>query len=245
MNKHFKNAGIIIRKIDLNDADRIVTVLTCDHGKIDCIAKGARRLKSKFCGRLELFSHINLTYFQGRDLAMLNEVDLIQGFLDTKDINKHKVLFFIAEMTNKLIQQGQRAEGIYELLTDTLKYIEQSYKSDVILHGYLIKLLTLTGFLSPWDKCAKCNDKLNIDHPVYLTFEDLNAVCAECKNGSDRIIDKPLLKWINFLQNYPISETLKISVSKEYNQAVWQWIQKIVGNLFNTAIKSEKFMMMV
>ncbi len=243
MNKLFKSTGIIIRKINLKEADRIVTILTDDYGKIDCIAKGARRLKSKFCGRLELFSKVNLTCFQGWDLVILNEVELLQGFVDTKDINKHSILFYIAELTNKLIQSNQQIEGVYQLLEDTIEHIENSDKSNVILHSYLIKLLTLTGFLSPWDKCAKCNNKLNISNPVYLNAVDANVACGDCRISTDKVIDISLLKWINFMQNYPLSDALKVKVEKGDHKTVWRWLQSILNELFSGPIKSEEFLM--
>ena len=241
ISKHFKTTGIIIRKINLNDADRIITVLTDDYGKIDCIAKGARRIKSKFCGRLELFNHINLTCFQGRDLAILNEAYLLEGFLETKNFDKHKILFFIAELTNKLIQTNQQIEGIYPLLKDVLNHIDSSKKPDTVLHSYLIKLLTLTGFLPPWNKCAICNDKLNVKNTIYLNSVDANVVCGGCKTHADSIIDISLLKWINFMQNYPISDALKVQIKNE-DRKVWQWLQNILNNLISGPMATEKFL---
>ena len=242
MNKNFKTTGIIIRKINLNEADRIISVLTKDYGKIDCIAKGARKLKSKFCGRLELFYHVKLTCFQGRELAILNEADIIDCPVETKDINKHKILFYISELTNKLIQSGQQIEGAYPLLLDTLKHIDNSNKTAVLLHSYLIKLLTLTGFLSPWNKCAKCNESLDINKPIYLSSVNANTACHSCATSTDKLIDTSLLKWINYMQNYPLSDAIKVKVEENDYQNVWQWLQNILGGLFDKPLRSEEFL---
>ncbi len=242
MNKHFKTTGVIIRKINLNEADRIISILTKDYGKIDCIAKGARRLKSKFCGRLELFYHVKLTCFQGKELAILNEIDIVDCPVETKNINKHRTLFYITELTNKLIQAGQQIEGVYPLLLDTLNYINNSDKEDVILHSYLIKLLTLTGFLAPWNKCAKCNKSLDVSNPIYISNINANAACHNCVTSVDKLIDTSLLKWINYMQNYPLSDAIKVKVEDSDYQTVWRWLQDILGNLFNYPIKSEEFL---
>jgi DNA repair protein RecO (recombination protein O) len=242
MKRNFKTKGIIIRKVDFNEADRIVTVLTDDLGKIDCIAKGARRLKSKFCGRLELFFNVDLICFQGRDLATLNEAHLINGFMEGKDINKHRILFYIAELTNRLIQSGQHIEEAYPLLQKTLSYLEYTDKYEILLHGYLVKLLTITGFLPPWNKCATCNEPLSLDKPVCLSALDANVVCDSCACSADRIIDVPLIKWVNFMQNYPLSDALKVKVKENDHQSVWQWLNGILGNLLSSPIKSEEFL---
>lgn len=241
MNKHFGTTGIVIRKIDFGEADRIVTVLTEDMGKIDCIAKGARRLKSKFCGRLELFSEVQLTCYQGQSLACLNEAYLIDGFPDSKEINRHRVLFYIAEITHRLIQTDQQIEGIYPLLRETLHYLKSEEKTDVILHAYLVKLFTLTGFLSPWNQCATCNEPLNISEPIHLG-DDANVICQGCSNTIHRRIEVPLIKWVNFLQHYPLPDALKVQVDQKDHQSVWLWLQGILGNLLSTPIKSEVFL---
>jgi DNA repair protein RecO (recombination protein O) len=75
MEKQKKTKGIVLRRFNLNEADQIVTVLTEDEGKVSLLAKGSRRLKSKFCGRLEPFYHVSLNYFQGRELGHLDEAD--------------------------------------------------------------------------------------------------------------------------------------------------------------------------
>ncbi|MBN1258357.1 DNA repair protein RecO, partial [Candidatus Peregrinibacteria bacterium] len=79
MNRQFKTDGLILRKSNLNDADQILTVLTRDRGKISCIAKGCRRLKSRFCGRLEILYEVRLAGFEGRELAHLDEVELLDA----------------------------------------------------------------------------------------------------------------------------------------------------------------------
>lgn len=242
MNRHFKTAGIIIRKIDFGEANRIITVLTDDRGKIDCIAKGARRFKSRFCGRLELFYHVELICFQGRELALIDEVNVMEYFPEIRDVNKHYILFYIAELTNKLIQSGQHIEGIHSLLSKTIKCIFYSQKPDIILHSYLIKLLTLSGFLSPWNKCAMCNEALNPKNPVYINSVNANVACHNCASSADKIIDITLLKWINFMQNYPFSDTLRVKVEGKDHKTVWLWLQGILGNLFSAPIKSEEFL---
>lgn len=245
MKRHFKSNGIIIRKTDFNEADRIVTILTDDCGKIDCIAKGARRLKSKFCGRLELFYNINLTCFQGRNLANLNEAHLLSAFPEEKDVNKHRILFYIAELTNKLIQSDQQIDGAYPLLLDTLQNLKNSDKLEIILHAYLIKLLTLTGFLSPWNKCGICSHPLNLENLICLSATDAHVVCQDCSSPADSPLSVPLIKWVNFMQNYPLSDVLKVKVNEKDHQSVWIWLQGILENLLSSPIKSEKFLQSV
>jgi len=242
MKKHFQTTGLIIRKFDINEADRIITVLTDDRGKIDCIAKGGRRFKSKFCGRLELFSHIRINCFQGRELNIVNEAQLLSGLTETKDIKKHRILFYIAELTNRLIQRDQQIDGAYPLLLETLRNLEIGIKMDALLYSYLIKLLTLTGFLPPWNKCSACGKQLDLEYPVRLSGAHSNTVCHNCAQPSDLIIDAGLIKWVNFMQNYPPSESLRVNADKAQYESVWQWLKNILTDIFQKPIKAQEFL---
>lgn len=245
MKRNFKTTGIIIRKVDFGEADRIVTVLTDELGKIDCVAKGARRLKSKFCGRLELFYNVDITCFQGRNLSIIKEVNLINGITDCKNVDRHRILFYIAELTNRLIQSDQHIENAYLLLQNVLDCIENTDKYEILLHAYLIKLLTLAGFFPSWNKCATCNNSLNLNKPIYLSTLDANVVCDVCANSDDKIIKVSLVKWVNYMQNYPLLDTLKVQIDENDHQYVWQWLNGILKSLLNSPIKSEEFLIKI
>lgn len=242
MNKQFKTTGIIIRKFDLNDADRIVTVLTKEHGKINCIAKGARRLKSRFCGRLELLYEVSFDCFQGRSLASINEAHVLSAFSEEKDLEKYRTLFYLSEITNKLIQEGQLIEGVYPLVCETLTELKNDSSTEIVLHAFLIKMLTLTGFLSPWNRCATCDDSLNPKKPIWLSLTDASTICTDCKTSGDRILTIGLVKWINYMQHYPLSEVVKVKVEKRDHQSVWEWLQGVLANTLSTPVKSEGFL---
>lgn len=241
-NKHLKTTGLVIRKCDFGEADRIVTLLTDEFGKIDCLAKGARRLKSKFCGRLELFNEIEITAFTGRELHYLNEARLITAYPEEKEVSRHRILFYLAELTNRLIHPDQNIEGACPLLRDALLNIQKTNRLETVLHAYLTKLLTLTGFLSPWNKCGICDASLNLDNAICLHATDGHLVCHECSSSADSQLSVALIKWVNFMQNYPLSDTLKVKVEEEDQRSVWIWLQSILENLLSSPIKSEEFL---
>ncbi len=242
MNRNFKTTGIVIRKTDFNETDRIVTILTEADGKIDCVAKGARSIKSKFLGRLELFNQVLITCFKGRELYCAKEAELISGCMIEKDPEKHKIVFYVAELTNRLIKSGQQVDGVYPLLLNTLEYLKTSDKYEIILHTYLIKLLTLTGFLSPWNHCAKCGTALTQDEQIWLSTADSNVICAKCTNSADEEVEVPHVKLVNYMQNYPLSDALKVQAGESEHQFVWKWLQGVTDNLLGSPMKSEKFL---
>lgn len=245
MKKHFKTTGIIIRKVNLNEADQIITVLTADHGKISCIVKGSRRIKSKFCGRLELFYHIQITGFRGRNLEYLDEVEILDACpIFDLGLKSHSILFYIAEITHKLIQEEQQIEGVYTLLLDTLEHLQYPDDIEIILHTYLIKLLTILGFMAPWNRCAHSNIKLDIKEPLYLNASDASVISGTYATSNDMQLTPTFVKWINFMQNYPFADISNVSTTKKERIQVWELLQTVLQNILTKPLKSEEFLEM-
>src|SRR5436309_3428987 len=76
----YKEQGIVLRSIKLGEADKIVTILTQGSGKIRAVAKGIRKTTSRFGGRLEPFTHVNLLLYQGRNLDTVTQAEILTAF---------------------------------------------------------------------------------------------------------------------------------------------------------------------
>jgi DNA repair protein RecO (recombination protein O) len=247
MSKHFKTEGIVIKRINFNEADQIVTVLTRDYGKINCIAKNSRRFKNRLSGRLELAYQVDITGFQGRSLDHLNEVEIMDARqLFDLELKTTSIIFYITEITNKLLQDGQQIDGVYSLLLYAIDHLNHDqYKNEVILYAYLIKLLTLLGFMAPWDRCARSNVKLNLGEPLYLNIRDGSVIRSGYNSSADVRLTPPLIKWVNFMQKQSFAALIKVAPSKGEKVQVWYMIKTMLENILNYPVKAEEFLNMV
>ncbi len=73
----YRDRGVVLRTYKLGEADRIVVLLTSGHGKVRAVAKGVRRTKSRFGGRLEPLSHVELLLYEGRELDIVSQAEII------------------------------------------------------------------------------------------------------------------------------------------------------------------------
>ncbi len=247
MNKNIKTEGVILRRINLNDADQIVTVITKDLGKISCMAKGSRRTKSRFCGRLEMFYQVKVTAFQGRNLGYLDEIEpIVHREFHDACLRSKSILFYIAELTNRLIQDEQQIDGVYELILDTLNQIDKNNdKSELVLYAFTIKLFGLLGFMAPWDKCARSEVKLDLTQPLFLNLHDGSVVTSGYNSSTDSRLTPPLIKWVSYMQKVPISNVVMVAPNKGEKTQVWFLIKTMLENILSTPIKSEEFLSMV
>lgn len=151
--KLFKTEGVVLRRINLGEADQIVTLLTPDFGKISCLAKGCRKLTSIFCGRVELYYRLRVTGYWGRDLGYLKEVEVLEDTrLADLSLPRHHALTMAAEATYKLIPEEQNTEDVYPLLCQTLELLKTGDHPEAALDRYLQRLLHVLGFMPPAEK---------------------------------------------------------------------------------------------
>ncbi len=242
MERQKKTKGIVIRRFNLNEADQIITVISEDEGKVSVMAKGSRRLKSRFCGRLEPFYHVNLNYFQGRDLGHLNEVEILEVYTPLEsDLKSKSILFFMAEITAKLVADGQECNEVYQLLTECMSEFEESH-SEIILHAYMVKLLTLLGFMAPWDSCSRSNEKLNLLEPLFLSAQDASVVRSGYNEPADVRLTPSVIKWINYMQKEGLSNLKRVTPSIGEKAEVYHVMQSVFGNILNYPFKSAAFL---
>lgn len=243
MKKHFKTEGIVLRKVDLNEADRIITVLTKDYGKIDLIAKGGRKLKNKFCGNLELLNLVELTGSWGqKDLHYLKEIQTLHGIGLLTQKKQYEWSFYFAEITHRLIQSDQHIEEVYDLSKEVLFYLNHSHQLKLLIPIYLIKLLTKIGFLPLWHQCSDCNEKLDLTQNTYLCKQDGHLKCQYCAQSEDSLISASMVKWINYVQHYSFSDIFKVKTNIFEEKKTQEIVQKVIQNLLNYPLKSEGFM---
>jgi len=243
LKNQIKTEGVILRRFNLNEADQILTVLTKDEGKISFLAKGIRRIKSRFCGKAELFYEVKIDGAQGKSLYYLNEISVINPrSLFDSELRTKSILFYVAEITQKLIQDNQQIDGAYELLLDTLNHLNGE-KDEIVFHSYLIKLLTKLGFMAPWNHCSRSNVKLDLMETNYLNHSEISLIKSEYASPIDKPLKSSLIKWVNFMQHYPLSEINKVNVKQGEQSEVWSLIQSGLRNILDKPLKSEEFLL--
>ncbi len=105
----YKTRGIVLKTHKLGEADRIITLLTNNYGKVGAVAKGVRKTKSKFGSRLEPFTHVDLVLYKGRNLDTITQAEIIDSFSGIRD-NFERITHGSAmlDLVNKVSVEGER-----------------------------------------------------------------------------------------------------------------------------------------
>ncbi len=176
----YRDEGVVLRTIKLGEADRIVTFATPGHGKVRAVAKGVRRPKSKLSGRLEPMTHVTMICWKGRELDIVQQVEVIDNFRPIReDFDRMPVAFTMLEAIEQLAVESHAMEEEFRLLVRALATLAGEGGA-VLLGAFLWKLLALEGVAPVVDHCASCLS----DGPLVAFDEHAGGfLCRQCRSG--------------------------------------------------------------
>src|SRR5947208_1116965 len=118
--------AIPLKRMDYGEADRIITVLTPDRGKLRILARGVRRSTSRMAGHLELFSHAHLVLARGRDLDTVTQASTVEPFRRTReDMIAVSYAYHLAELVDSLLEDNDPHAEVFRLLREALSALEE------------------------------------------------------------------------------------------------------------------------
>jgi len=148
--RNFKTEGIIIKRRNFKDSDRVLTVLTKTHGKIYVRAAGVRKITSRRAGHIELLNHSILSLYQGNTFPVLTEASTISNFSDIKkNLENVGLALHLCELVDGLCPENQENSRVFFLLKQTLDRLNLSENNTLLINEFEVQLLTILGY---WNK---------------------------------------------------------------------------------------------
>jgi DNA repair protein RecO (recombination protein O) len=200
----YKEQGIVLGSIKLDEADKIVTILTQGSGKVRAVAKGIRRTQSRFGARLEPFTHVNLMLYRGRNLDTVTQADILHPF---RRLREDFALFSageaMLEAADKVAEEHERNVRLFLLLKQGLQALETGPADPpAVAESFLLRLLVLSGFAPALRGCAVCGGK-----PVgRFSASQGGTVCEGCRDRDARRASPDALEWLAGLAEGDLAE---------------------------------------
>ncbi len=185
--RSFKTEGIVLKRRNFGEADRILTIFTLQSGKISVLAKGVRRITSRRAGNVELLNRVTIFLHQTRGMPILTEAQSIETFSRIKeDLTLSTYTFHIIELVDKLTAENQESRLLYEHLVQVLKRLEIKPRQ-ILIRAFEVKILTLMGFVSfrenSQDEEVSLNTKKILEDLEYLGWEEIEKLKIEEKQA--------------------------------------------------------------
>ncbi len=144
----FKTEGIVLKRSDFGEADRILTVFTLHRGKITVIAKGVRRITSRRAGNVELLNRVSMFLYPGKNFLILTEAESLDTYQKLKgDLTLSIYAFHILELVNRLTAENQENRILYGFLIEVLARLSKNPRQ-ILVRAFEAKVLSDLGFVS-------------------------------------------------------------------------------------------------
>lgn len=155
-----RDRAVVLRQHKLGEADRIVTLLTRDHGLIRAVAKGVRRTRSKFGARLEPFTHVDVQLHPGRNLDIVTQVVALDAFASdiVGDYGRYTTACAILETAERLAgEERAPMPPLQKLTVGALRALADGTRSrELVLDAYLLRAMGIAGWAPALTECARC-----------------------------------------------------------------------------------------
>ncbi len=244
----FSSEGIILKRIDFGEADKLITIFTKNKGKITCLARGIRRIKSRRAGNVELLNRAKLFFAQSKSLPILTEAESLETYKSLKkDLTKVGYAYHLAELVDQFFHDHQESYKTFELLAEALGLLDKTdtKKAENVVRAFELKLLSLAGYSPQLFNCVKCRKSLEPNGN--LLSPELGGILDEsCANES--LFAKPIspeaIKLARFVREKPLPEAVKINMpdnlAEELRQLLKFYLEFILEKQLSSADFTEK-----
>lgn len=177
----YKTEGIVLKSMEYEEADKIVTIYTKDYGKITAIAKGVRKTKSKFGSSLEILTYSIFLIYKGRNIDIVSQTEILESFFSTsKEIIKFAFAANCVEIVNKLTEEREINIGLFNLLKEVLHYLRETNDPKLLTLSFKWQTMLILGYRPSLNHCCRCNKSTEDQKEMYFNIREGGLVCNNC-----------------------------------------------------------------
>lgn len=154
----YKVNAIVLRRQELGETDKILRLLTREAGRVDAVAKGARRGASKLSGATELFTHSRMLLAVGRSLDIVSQCEIRESFPALRlDLSGIARATYLCELVDRMMAEREPNAEVFDLLLSALYLLQRGpAHPDVIVHSFELHLLAERGYQPALNRCVRC-----------------------------------------------------------------------------------------
>ncbi|MCE5197631.1 DNA repair protein RecO [bacterium] len=172
--------SIVLRRIDLGEKDRIITIYAREQGKLSAVAKGARRPGSKLAGASEPLTYARLFLSTGRDIDVLTQAEIRESFTGIKqNISTVAYGIYLLELLSSFVDERQPNPELFDTLLSSLYVLESGADPEITARYFELQLLIDLGYEPHFDRCLRCDKPIGREKVAFSPALG-GIVCPEC-----------------------------------------------------------------
>jgi DNA repair protein RecO (recombination protein O) len=243
----YKTEGIVLRSMDLGEADRVLTVLTPRLGKLRVIAKGIRRPRSRLGGGLEPFSDVHLVMAIGRTFDVVTQAALEDPHLGLRnDLHSTAAAWYLVELADRFCEGSADSHDAFVLLAQGLAALDAApaeVSRAVVARWFELHLLDAMGFRPELGRCLDCGAEIGPDGNGFSPVAGgvIGPECLHVAQGA-RPVDPEALKVMRHLQRTALADVLRLRVPAAVAREVERLLHATVSAVLERELRSRDFL---
>lgn len=237
-----KCEGIVIRTIDYGETNKIVTLYTREWGKIGVMARGAKKPNSRLSSITQLFTHGYFLVQRGTGLGSVQQGEMATSMRSIgEDIFLTAYASYIAELTDRCTEEKNPNPYQFELLYQTLNYLNEGYDPDVLMNIYEMKMLNVLGLYPILDKCSVCG---STSGNFSFSIREGGLICQRCLNKDPYHLKvaNATVKLLRLFYHFDLTRLGNIAVKEETKAELKRVITAYYEEYSGLYLKSKKFL---
>lgn len=229
-----------MRRQDLGEADRLLTIFTPDRGKLRVVAKGVRKPRSRKAGHLEPLTRARLMLARGRELDIITQADALDLYPSLRDdLIKLGQASYAVELLDRFTVEEGASQRLYELLVDTLDRLQAGNEPAVALRFFELRMLDLVGYRPELFRCLGCGGEIR-PQDQFFSLGLGGILCPACGRGQREAypISLAALKVLRYYQRnaYSVVAAAKVraAVHSELNTLMESYLTYLLERKLNS-----------
>ena len=262
--RSYPTEAIVLKHMDLGEADRILTLFTPYKGKIRAVAKGSRRPISKKAGHIDLLCYSQLQLATGRNLDIVTQAQAIENFSHLRREIWHMTCgFYFSELVERFIEDDSQQANVYMLLLKSLRVLDNDAatfidkhtreetlssfdydRSWLLLRFFELDLLSFIGYEPVLLSCAHCNTELKPEENGFSPSLG-GALCPNCSHLWSQALSMNALKLLRLLQRTEWSKVPRLHLDRAIQVEVETAMHSLLRFHLERDLKSWTFLEMI
>jgi DNA repair protein RecO (recombination protein O) len=238
----YKTEAIILKRIDLGEADRILTILSPHFGKLRVVAKGVRRMPSRLAGHVELFTRSQMLLAKARNLDIVTQSETVDAYRALhEDLPRIAHASYAAELLDALTPDALENYPVYKLAVDVFGLISSEPNSTRVLRWFEVQLLGYMGYAPELQRCVVCRGEITPALNVFSPAQG-GVVCQACRRpGVGRDLSVNALKLLRLMQRNPYTALARVRVDDDLHEELLATMQSYITYLLERELRSAHF----
>jgi DNA repair protein RecO (recombination protein O) len=241
----YRLSAIVLRRRDMGEADRLLTVFGRDQGKMTLLAKGVRRQASRKAGHIEPFTYTELLVAKGKSLDIVTQAETIEAHRHVReDLWRSTWAYYVVELADAFTQELDPNSLLFDLLLETLGRLDATDVDPALaVRYYELHMLALAGYQPQLFRCVQCNELLKPE-VNFLSLDSGGCLCPKhgANRGDTAALSLPVLKVLRYLQTREWEEVSLLRLSPEVSRQIEQVLARYIVYHLERSLRSPVFL---